>query len=161
MINDIHQKDQYIGMLKPWVVSSSLEIDENKEYFCVATWGTMHVMKSPKFAWLTSKIGRELHDGETHGQHLVGETRQISIWGISDFRAETFTVWHEREHMAKFYQSGAHRNAMSSMKNDVDFRVRRVWVKGDELPSAGDAAATRAFVLRIKSGDFPEAVKKA
>merc|ERR1712111_8234 len=102
-----HQRDQYIGLLKPWVASSDAEID--KDYFCVATWGTMHVSAFPKFAWLTRKIGPELHG--IHGRHLVGETRQVSFWSMSDFRAETFTVWHEREHMAKFYQSGAHRNA--------------------------------------------------
>eukprot|EP00566_Odontella_aurita_P026856 CAMPEP_0113538624 /NCGR_PEP_ID=MMETSP0015_2-20120614/7470_1 /TAXON_ID=2838 /ORGANISM="Odontella" /LENGTH=172 /DNA_ID=CAMNT_0000438221 /DNA_START=237 /DNA_END=755 /DNA_ORIENTATION=+ /assembly_acc=CAM_ASM_000160 len=160
MISEIHQKDQYVGLLKPWVASSTVPIDENKEYFCVATWGTMHLLNMPKFARLTSKIGSELHNKETHGQHLVGETRQVCNWGLSDFRAETFTVWHEREYMAKFYKSGAHRNAMTSMKDDVDFRVRRVWVKGGELPRMGDSASTREFVSRIKSGGFPEAVKK-
>ena len=46
------------------------------------------------------------------------------------------------------------------MKDDVSFRVRRVWVKGSDLPTPGDYESNKAFVLRIKSGDFPEAVKK-
>jgi hypothetical protein len=160
MINAMHQKDQYVGILKPWVsVTPNAEIDKNKEYLAVATWGTMSLSDMPKFAWLTSKIGSELRS--LPRGHLVGETRQVSTWGASDFRAETFTVWHEREHMAKFYRSGAHHNAMTGMKERVDFRVRRVWVKGSDLPIAGDAASNKAFVSRIKSGDFPEAAKKA
>lgn len=159
MIDAKHQEDEHIGMLMPWVVVSPKPLDVDKEYFCVATWGTMHAMNVPKFALLTSKIGSELH-GNVHGQHLIGETRQTSYWGIDDFRAETFTVWHGREHMANFYRSGAHRNAMMSMKDQIDFRARRVWVKGSELPKAGDSASTKAFVLRIKNGDFPEAEKK-
>eukprot|EP00547_Thalassionema_nitzschioides_P007156 CAMPEP_0194219642 /NCGR_PEP_ID=MMETSP0156-20130528/26449_1 /TAXON_ID=33649 /ORGANISM="Thalassionema nitzschioides, Strain L26-B" /LENGTH=155 /DNA_ID=CAMNT_0038949393 /DNA_START=152 /DNA_END=619 /DNA_ORIENTATION=+ len=155
----MHKKDQYIGLLKPWVIGpNTTMIDKDKEYFTVATWGTMHTSSSFKFAWLTSKIGKQLH---SEGSGLIGETRQVSTWGFSDFRAETFTVWQEREDMAKFYKSSAHKNAMTSMKDDVSFRVRRVWVKGSDLPTPGDSKATKAFVLRIKSGDFPEAVKKS
>ena len=157
-IDNLHRTDQYVGILKPWVASSTKHIEKDREYFCVATWGTMHMFHMPKFWCLTNKIGLELH-GEIHGKHLVGETRQVSTWGISDFRAETFTVWHEREHMAAFYKSGAHRDAMMSMKDKTDFRVRRCWVKGADIPSAGDSEATRSFVLRIKSGEFPEAKK--
>ena len=91
----------------------------------------------------------------------MGETRQVSIWGVSDFRVETFTVWHDRESMASFYKSGAHLNAMKSMKDDIDFRVRRVWVKGGDIPRVGDRAAAKEFVLRVKRGDFPEAPKKS
>lgn len=154
----MHEKDRIVsGLLKPWVaVTPSAEIDKNKEYFCVATWGTMHCMSSGKFAVLTSKIGHELHS--LPEGHLVGESRQIQL-GIMDLRAETFTVWHEREHMAAFYKSGVHQHAMTSMKDAVDFRVRRAWVKGADLPGHGNLAATKAFVLRIKSGDFPEDVK--
>eukprot|EP00578_Thalassiosira_sp_NH16_P009483 CAMPEP_0181129020 /NCGR_PEP_ID=MMETSP1071-20121207/29099_1 /TAXON_ID=35127 /ORGANISM="Thalassiosira sp., Strain NH16" /LENGTH=67 /DNA_ID=CAMNT_0023214979 /DNA_START=486 /DNA_END=689 /DNA_ORIENTATION=- len=65
------------------------------------------------------------------------------------------------EYMAAFYKSGAHHRAMTSMKDAIDFRVRRVWVKGVDLPRAGDHADTKRFVLRIKSGEFPEALKKA
>ena len=159
-IDTLHKTDQYVGVLKPWTPGTSqIPIDKEKDYFCVATWGTMHILKCPKFMWHTSKIGPELHG--THGQHLVGETRQVNVWGVSDFRVETFTVWHEREYMAEFYKSGAHKNAMISMKDDMDFRARRVWVKGEDIPSAGDAVATNSFVLRVKSGDFPEAPKKA
>ena len=158
MIDQMHKSDQYIGLMKPWVKVSSKPIEKDKKYFCVATWGSMHLLKCPKFMWLTSKIGSELH-GDIHGQHLVGETRQVCTWGFTDLRAETFTVWHEREHMAKFYKSGAHKTAMMSMDNDIDFRVRRCWVKGSDIPSEGDSTATKAFVLRIKSGDFPEAKK--
>mmetsp|Transcript_39571 Transcript_39571/g.47567 ORF Transcript_39571/g.47567 Transcript_39571/m.47567 type:complete len:171 (-) Transcript_39571:241-753(-) len=158
MINDMHKKDLNIGLLSPWVAATpTIEIDKGKEYFCVATWGTMSMWSSPKFAMLTSKIGRELHS-LPHG-HLIGETRQIQALGLTDFRAETFTVWHERAHMAAFYKSGAHQHAMTSMKDAIDFRVRRVWVKGSDLPSVGDNDATKAFVLRIKSGGFAEAVK--
>lgn len=128
----MHKSDQYIGLMKPWVKVSSKPIEKDKEYFCVATWGSMHILKCPKFMWLTSKIGSELHS-KVHGEHLVGETRQVCNWGISDFRAETFTVWHEREAMATFYKSGAHKNAMESMKHDIDFRARRVWVTGTEI----------------------------
>lgn len=160
MIDAMHQNDAYIGLLKPWVAVSPKPLDANKNYFCVATWGTMHSAYGPKFAWLTSKIGSQLHDRNAHGQHIVGETRQVSSWGITDFRAETFTVWHGREHMGNFYRSGTHRNAMTSMGDQVDFRVRRVWVKGSDLPTAGDSASTKAFVMHIKRGDFQEAAKK-
>eukprot|EP00959_Pyramimonas_sp_CCMP1952_P170394 3560375-Pyramimonas_sp.AAC.1 len=124
MVDIMHKTDQYIGLLKPWVTVSPKSLDEGKDYFCVATWGTMHITSCPKFMWLTSKIDSELH-GDIHGQHLVGETRQVSMWGITDFRVETFTVWDERENMALFYKSGAHRNAMTSMRDDIDFRARR------------------------------------
>ena len=156
MIDQMHKSDQYIGLMKPWVKVSSKPIEKDKKYFCVATWGSMHLLKCPKFMWLTSKIGTELH-GEVHGEHLVGETRQVCSWGISDFRAETFTVWHEREAMATFYKSGAHKNAMESMEHDIDFRARRVWVTATDIPDEGDSASTKAFVLRVKRGDFPEA----
>lgn len=157
IVTAMHKEDQYIGLLKPWVITSNTQINKDKEYFTVATWGTMHTSRALKFSRLTSTIGEQLH---SEGG-LIGETRQVSTWGFSDFRAETFTVWREREHMAAFYQSGAHRHAMTSMKDDVSFRVRRVWVKGSDLPTPGDSRSTKAFVLRIKSGDFPEAVKKA
>lgn len=49
---------------------------------------------------------------------------------------------------------------MTSMKNDVDFRARRVYVKGSDIPKEADSAAVREFVKRIKSGDFREAPKK-
>mmetsp|Transcript_7958 Transcript_7958/g.11579 ORF Transcript_7958/g.11579 Transcript_7958/m.11579 type:complete len:190 (-) Transcript_7958:108-677(-) len=161
IVTAMHKEDRYIGLLMPWVMTSNgtqHKIDKDKEYFTVATWGTMHAVHILKFAWLTSKIGKQLH---SKGSGLIGETRQVSTWGFSDFRGETFTVWQERDHMAAFYQSGSHRHAMTSMKDDVDFRVRRVWVKGSDLPTPGDSTSTKAFVLRIKSGDFPEAVKKA
>ena len=74
---------------------SSKPIEEDKEYFCVATWGTFHIMSLPRFMWLTSKVGSELH-GDIHGEHLVGETRQVCTWGFTDIRAET------REHMHEF-----------------------------------------------------------
>lgn len=146
--------------MKPWVAVSPEPLDANKGYFCVATWGTMHPAYGPKFAWLTSNIGSQLH-GKVHGPHLVGETRQVSVWGVTDFRAETFTVWHGRGYMADFYRSGAHRSAMTSMKDQVDFRVRRVWVNGSDLPTAGDSVSTKLFVKRIKRGDFREASKKS
>ena len=50
---------------------------------------------------------------------------------------------------------------MKSMKDDIDFRVRRVWVKGGDIPRVGDRAAAKEFVLRVKRGDFPEAPKKS
>ena len=149
-IGSIYRIDETVGE------RSSKPIEKDKKYFCVATWGSMHLLKCPKFMRLTSKIGTELH-GEVHGEHLVGETRQVCSWGISDFRAETFTVWHEREAMATFYKSGAHKNAMESMKHDIDFRARRVWVTATDIPDEGDSASTKAFVLRVKRGDFPEA----
>mmetsp|Transcript_33963 Transcript_33963/g.100083 ORF Transcript_33963/g.100083 Transcript_33963/m.100083 type:complete len:176 (-) Transcript_33963:336-863(-) len=160
IVTAMHKGDQYIGLLKPWALPPNTQtpIDKEKEYFTVATWGTMHTARAFKFARLTSAIGEQLH---SEGSGLIGETRQVSTWGFSDFRAETFTVWHEREHMAAFYQSGAHRRAMTEMKEDVSFRVRRVWVKGSDLPTPGDSTSTKAFVSRIKNGDFPEAVKKA
>ena len=159
MIDSMHANDQHVGLLKPWTGVSQKPLDRDKDYLCVATWGTMHILNCPKFIWLTSKIGSELH-GEIHGPHLIGETRQTSLWGVSDFRVETFTVWHDREEMAKFYQSGAHKHAMTSMRNDVDFRARRVFVKGSDIPKEGDSAAVRDFVKRIKSDDFREAPKK-
>jgi len=156
-VTAMHKDDQYIGLLKPWVLTPNTQIDKDKEYFTVATWGTMHSLRIFKFAWLTSKIGKQLH---SEGSGLIGETRQVTNWGFSDCRGETFTVWQKREDMAAFYRSGAHKNAMISMKDDVSFRVRRVWVKGSDLPTPGDYESNKAFVLRIKSGDFPEAVKK-
>lgn len=156
-INAMHQKDKTAGMLIPWVsVTPTSELDKDKDYFCVATWGTMGAWRSGQFWTLTKGVGQELH-ALPQGQ-LVGETRQIQP-GILDFRGETFTVWHERAHMAAFYKSGAHQHAMTTMRDVVNFRVRRVWVKGSDVPKAGDSAATRAFVHRIKSGGFPEAAK--
>eukprot|EP00521_Asterionellopsis_glacialis_P000881 CAMPEP_0195256310 /NCGR_PEP_ID=MMETSP0706-20130129/6158_1 /TAXON_ID=33640 /ORGANISM="Asterionellopsis glacialis, Strain CCMP134" /LENGTH=168 /DNA_ID=CAMNT_0040309325 /DNA_START=80 /DNA_END=586 /DNA_ORIENTATION=- len=156
-IQAMFEKDQNVGLLTPWVaMTPTSEIDKNKDYFCVATWGTMSGISSIKFVKLTSEINLA---GLPKG-HLVGETRQIQP-GITDFRAETFTVWHERKHMAAFYKSGAHKNAMESMRDEVNFKVRRVWVKGSDIPKPGDRAATESLVLRIKSGDFPEAVKAA
>ena len=55
----------------------------------------------------------------------------------------------EREDMAAFYQSGAHKHAMTSMKDEVSFRVRRVCVKGSDFPTPGDSEATRAFVFSV------------
>lgn len=49
--------------------------------------------------------------------------------------------------------------AKTSMENDIDFRVRRCWVQGTDIPCEGDSTATKVFVLLIKNGDFPEAVK--
>jgi len=159
-VNAMHKKDQNVGLVKPWVlVTPTTEIDKNKDYFCVATWGTMGAWRSMKFARMTSSVGRELH-ALPRDRRLVGETRQFQL-GITDFRAETFTVWHDRSHMAAFYKSGAHERAMTSMRGEIDFRVRRVWVKGADLPSEGDSAATNAFILRIKSGGFPEAGQAA
>ena len=86
MIDQMHKSDQYIGLMKPWVKVSSKPIEKDKKYFCVATWGSMHLLKCPKFMWLTSKIGTELH-GEVHGEHLVGETRQVCNWGIARERS--------------------------------------------------------------------------
>ena len=43
----------------------------------------------PKVYVVNIQVGSELH-GEVHGEHLVGETRQVCNWGISDFRAEKY-----------------------------------------------------------------------
>ena len=88
-------------------------------------------------------------------ESILWERQDKCVHGVSLI----FEQKHSRENMAAFYKSGAHKTAMTSMDNDIDFRVRRCWVKGSDIPSEGDSTSTKAFVLRIKSGDFPEAVK--
>jgi len=97
---------------------------------------------------------------ETYTENILWERQDKYVHGVLlIFEQKHLQLWHEREQMAKFYKSGAHKTAMTSMDNDIDFRVRRCWVKGKDIPSEGDSTALKAFVLRIKSGDFPEAKK--
>lgn len=153
-VDAMHESDRNVGGLMPWMETTpNAEIDKDKLYFCVATWGTMNALSMVKFAALTSKIGGEL---SSPASGLVGQSRQIQM-GVLDVRAETFTVWHEREKMAAFYRSDAHQHAMKSMKGAIDFRVLRVWVRGADIPRSGDSQASKNFVLRIKSGGFPAA----
>jgi len=131
-------------------------IDKEKEYFVTATWGRMWMWSVPEFGGFTGSINSELES--LPRDHLVGYTLSLQF-GVRNFIAETITVWHEREHMASFYRSGTHQKAMQAMKGKLEFRARRVWVKGADLPRGNDAAATAVFVSRVKNGEFREAVK--
>jgi len=156
-IDAMHLADRSTTGWMPYRASTrGPELEEEKEYFVTCTWGTMWAWNAPQFASWLGSIGNEL--ASLPPDHLLGQTRGIQL-GFRHFIAETITVWYEREHMASFYRSGTHQTAMHTMATKIDFRARRIWVKGADLPANGDAAATKAFVFRMKNGEFREAVK--
>ena len=53
-VTDMHQRDQNVGLLKPWVsMTPTSELNKEADYFCVATWGTMGAWRSAQFLSLT------------------------------------------------------------------------------------------------------------
>ena len=126
------------------------DLDPEKEYYCVATWGVMSLTAAPVFWSKTTRISLdELPDGQ-----CVGESRGVRMAWPCSFVAETLTVWHDRKHSRDFFRTDAHRQGMQALHGKVEFRAHRVWVKARDLPRSGDAADTRSFWARVKQGDF-------
>jgi hypothetical protein len=135
----------------PWQsFTPAAELEPEKDYYCVATWGVMSLAAAPAFWRKTTQISvAEL----PHGQ-CVGESRAVSMAWPFRFIAETLTVWHDRKHSQAFYSADAHRQGMQALRGRVEFRAHRVWVKATDLPRPGDSGGARALWARVKRGEF-------
>ena len=133
----------------PWKsFTPTAELDPEKEYYCVATWGVMSLAAAPAFWRKTSQISvAELPPGQ-----CVGESRAVRMAWPCSFVAETLTVWHDRNHSLEFFRTDAHRQGMHALQGRVEFRAHRVWVKAADLPRPGEAAGT--LWSRVKQGEF-------
>merc|ERR1719502_1436332 len=76
-------------------------------------------------------------------------------------KVENVTVWRQREDMFTFFRSDLHKAAMALFDGRLTFRVRRIWVKGSDLPNARDSDAVDNFWTRIKSDKFEDAKSAA
>jgi hypothetical protein len=135
----------------PWQsFTPTADLDLEKEYYCVATWGIMSLTAAPVFWSKTSQISvAELPRGQ-----CVGESRAVRMAWPCSFVAETLTVWHDRKHSQEFFRTEAHRQGMQALQGRVEFRAHRVWVKARDLPRRGDAGGTSALWARVKQGEF-------
>ena len=135
----------------PWKsFTPTAELEPEKEYYCVATWGVMGLTAAPAFWGKTTQISVA---GLPPGQ-CVGESRAVRMAWPCSFVAETLTVWHDRKHSREFYRADTHQQGMQALQGRVEFRAHRVWVKSTDLPGAGDAGGTRTLWARVKRGEF-------
>ena len=72
-------------------------------------------------------------------------------------KVENVTVWSERDDMMKFFRSPLHKAAMDAFDGELAFRVRRLWVKGSELPDAMNRDEVIGFWELLKSDRFEAA----
>lgn len=141
----------------PWMkVIDKASLDSDTEYFCVETWGVGPMYVFPRFYPVQKHMFEELKSGRVAG--LVGCSGGGGLFSGFGFKAETLTVWTERRHMAAFFQSDLHKNAMEQFRGKISFKVRRLWIRSQDLPDE-DVASTKRFWERVKGKEFKEAVK--
>lgn len=153
------------GNMIPWMeVISKSSLDPNTEYFCVETWGTGSAVgfgdfykNFVDFYKAQRQIFNQLKSGEVHG--LIGCTGGAGLASGLGVRAETLTVWQERHHMAAFFNSDLHKNAMEKFKGRISFKVRRLWIRSQDIPDHKDMASTKQFWKRVKGKQSKEANK--
>ena len=135
----------------PWeAFTQTAELDTNKDYYCVATWGILSITAAPAF--MHNSPGKPALAALPRGQ-CVGMSMAARMARPFDFVAETLTVWHDRKYSTEFYRSAVHREAMEALRGRVEFRACRVWVKPADLPSPGDVDGTRALWAAVKRGE--------
>ena len=143
--------DSTTSTAMPWRCFTPIaELEPEKEYYCVATWGVMSLTAAPAFWSKTTQISvAELPRGQ-----CVGESRAVRMAWPFSLVAETLTVWHDRKHSQEFFRADAHRQGMQALHGRVEFRAHRVWVKARDLPRPGEAGGTSALWARVKQGGF-------
>ena len=119
------------------------ELDADKEYYCVSTWGIVGLSAAPAFWTRTTQIKASVAD-LPRGQ-CVGMSVAVRMAWPFHFVAETLTVWHDRKYSTAVFKSDVHRQGMQALKGRVDFRAHRVWVKASNIPHPGSASSTKAF----------------
>lgn len=137
---------------KPWQgFTSNAEIDANKEYYCVSTWGIMSMMAAPAFWSKTVQINQSV--AELPRGQCAGISVAVRMAWPLNFVAETLTVWHDRKHSTAFFKSDVHKEGMKALQGRVEFRAHRVWVKGSDLPVDGNFSSTSEFWSAVKTGE--------
>lgn len=136
------------------------ELDRDKKYFCVATWGLGPVALYPRFKRTFTGMFAALRNGTVPGcVAATGGGTVTSGWCF--MKAETVTVWNERSDMANFFNSPLHQDAVAAFEGQIVFRVRRLWINASDLPDAKNPASVDAFWENIKSDRFEAATKPA
>ena len=133
----------------PWSACTPVaELRNDKDFYCVATWGIMPV--SAVYAFFKNSPGsaplKQLPTGR-----CVGVSMSVRMAWPFQFVAETLTVWHDRKHSTEFFCSDAHRRGMEALRGRVEFRARRVWVRAADLPPPGDSP--KALWDAVKRGE--------
>lgn len=144
----------------PWQsFTTTTELEADKDFYCVATWGILSLAAAPAFWSRTTQIKRSI--AELPRGQCVGVSVAVRAACPFNFVAETLTVWHAREHSTAFFRSDVHRRGMQALQGRVEFRAHRVWVKASDLPLPGNAASTRQFWTAVKTGEQFHRVGKA
>eukprot|EP00242_Pyramimonas_sp_CCMP2087_P009014 CAMPEP_0198202960 /NCGR_PEP_ID=MMETSP1445-20131203/6189_1 /TAXON_ID=36898 /ORGANISM="Pyramimonas sp., Strain CCMP2087" /LENGTH=162 /DNA_ID=CAMNT_0043874131 /DNA_START=341 /DNA_END=829 /DNA_ORIENTATION=+ len=144
--------DKKASLAKPWQsFTSNEELDADKEYYCVATWGIMSMMAAPAFWSKTIQIKQSV--AELPRGQCVGMSVAVKLAWPFSFVAETLTVWHDRKHSTAFFKSDVHKDGMNALRGRVEFRAHRVWVKGSDLPVDGNFSSTSEFWTAVKTGE--------
>jgi len=136
----------------PWTTfTQTSELDADKEYYCVATWGILSITAAPAF--MSNSPGNASLAALPPGQCVGVSMSARMVWPLK-FVAETLTVWHDRKYSTAYFRSEPHSKAMQALRGRVEFRARRVWVKPKDIPAPGDADGTRDFWARVKRGEY-------
>ena len=103
----------------PWrAFTQNKELDADKEYYCVATWGLMSIM-APAFWSKTTQVSvAELPRGQ-----CIGESRGGRMVWPCNFVAETLTVWHDRKYSTEFFRANARRQGMQAHKDSCEYII--------------------------------------
>ena len=146
------QADKTASNAMPWQsFTPAAELDADKEYYCVATWGILSLTAAPAFWSRTTQIKSSIAD-LPRGQCVGVSVAVRTAWPFN-FVAETLTVWHGRQHSTAFFRSDVHRQGMQALQGRVEFRAHRVWVKAEDLPVPGNASSTKQFWAAVKTGE--------
>eukprot|EP01047_Picozoa_sp_COSAG01_P125337 COSAG01_NODE_54377_length_332_cov_1.081545_1_plen_104_part_01 len=85
--------DKTASNAMPWQsFTPAAELDADKEYYCVATWGVLSLRAAPAFWSRTTQIKRSI--AELPRGQCVGVSVAVRCACPFDFVAETLTVWH-------------------------------------------------------------------
>ena len=138
---------------KPWIWQTPAEqVDPEKEYLAVHTWGRVPLFHFPAFRRIAKSIWEEL-GRVPPGHGMIGHSGAFSPgWGAI---AETLTIWTGPEALSEFYLSEAHSGAAKSWKVSPGAKVwvTKVWIPGSELLSKNNNVSKEMY-SRIKKGEF-------
>lgn len=141
--------DTTVSGVSPWKTFTQPEdLDSEKEYFCVATWGILSLTAAPSF--MRNSPGNNNMDENK----CIGVSMSVKTSGWTSCIAETLTVWHERKFSSEFYRTDAHRKGMEALRGRVEFRSHKVWVKASDLPRHGDTEGLKKLWCAVKRGEY-------
>jgi len=131
-------------------------LDNETKYFTVSIWGIGPVDLTERFTETFGDMYEQLCDGSVPGvvavdggAHPLPDGKRVKV--------ENVTVWAERSDMLKFFRSPLHKAAMEAFDGELAFRVKRMWVKGVNLPDGSSKNSIDTFWEELKADRFEAA----